>query len=667
VSLVTFISKYARGCAQYFLGSIRLKTTINNLFTVSSFIVASVLSASTIAADVTTDSTTDNTNTASPVVVTATRFAASIDSAPVNVTTITAADIANSSASNLSDVLNYQAGVSVTSLFGISGASSKVDLGGFGENGGQNTLVLLNGRRLNDLDLDGVNLAGIPLESIAQIDIIHGSAAVLYGDNATGGVINIVTKNAFDGKRAAVKIQTGSFQTQRLSADVRKLTGDTALSLALDNLKSNGYRDNNAYENASLAGELNQQQGNRNYGARVNLSREKTGLPGDLDEATYNTDPRAASSLDKTKETRNSIEGFFNDEHLATELTISKKHQEYVSTDFGLYESKSDLSTVSFTPRINRQYGNSSVIGGIDLYRSKFDAASTYNSQNAKQQSYAAYVTDAIALNSRTGLNLGVRQQKVKVSAEGASNERDDSITSWDITLSHKHSYGGRNYARIAKSFRMPVFDEMWSYFTGSFNLIKPQTGRHYEIGTRQTFASGLQLDANLFRINLKNEIAYDNASFSNINLDETRHDGLNVNVRTAVSKQTSVQAGYAYRKATVQSGLYSGNDIPLVARTKLKLSGQHQLDKNRTLGLDAVYTGKRRLANDDNNIGKKLPAYTRIDVNYTQQFDGWKGRIKLQNATNVKVADFGLYRPATNYYYPLPERAIYFTFEGEL
>jgi outer membrane receptor protein involved in Fe transport len=134
-----------------------------------------------------------------------------------------------------------------------------------------------------------------------------------------------------------------------------------------------------------------------------------------------------------------------------------------------------------------------------------------------------------------------------------------------------------------------------------------------------------------------------------------------------AASTQTILQAGYAYRKATVQSGLYSGNDIPLVPRSKINLSGQHQFDKNHTLGLNAIYTGKRRLANDDNNVGKNLPAYTRIDVNYTQQFNGWKGRIKVQNASNVKVADFGLYRTTMNYYYPLPERAIYFTFEGEL
>lgn len=639
----------------------RINNKINPLLAVSGLVFTSLVNTSTIAAD------SDTANTAAPVVVTATRFAASIDTAPVNVTTITAEDIANSSASSLDEILSYQAGVSVTNLYGVTGSSAKLDLGGFGENGGQNTLILLNGRRLNDLDLDGVNLASIPFESIAKIEIIHGNSSVLYGDNATGGVINIVTKNALDGEHASIKLQAGSFQTQRLAADIRKLAGNTALSLAFDGRQTNGYRDNNDYENANLSGELSQEEANWNYGTRLHFSREKTGFSGALTETDFKTDPTASSTEDKAKETRNSIEGFINNDGLAVELAVRKKHQEYISTDFGLYEAEADLTTVSLTPRINRQYGSNTLVGGFDLYHSKLGAESTFNSQDAKQKSYAVYLTDAIVLRKNTTLNLGLRRQKIKVTADGANNDRDDSISSWDFTLSHKHNYGGRNYARIAKSFRTPVFDEMWNYFSGSFTAIKPQTGRHYEIGTRQTFDHGLQLDANLFRINLEDEIAYDNASFSNTNLDETRHDGLNINLRTAISRQTSLQAGYAYRKATVQSGLYSGNDIPLVARTKLTVSAQRQFNKDRMLGLDAVYTGKRRLANDDNNVGDMLPAYTRVDINYTQQFNGWKGRIKVQNATNIKVANFGLYRAATNYYYPLPERSIYFILEGEL
>lgn len=630
-----------------------MKITINNLFIVSGLVFTSAVSSAAIAAD------NDTANTAAPVIVTATRFAASIDTAPVNVTTITAEDIANSSADSLADILNYQAGVSVKDLFGIAGASSTVSLGSFGENAGQNTLVLLNGRRLNDLDLDGVNLAGIPLKSIERIEIVHGSSSVLYGDNATSGVINIVTKNAFDGDHASIKLQNGSFQTQRISADLRKLEGNTGLSLAIDSVKSDAYRDSNGYENFTLMGEVSQEQAHRNYGVRFNLSREKVELPGSLDEATYEANPTAVGSFIYTaKESRNSIEAFLVDDQLAAELSVSKKHQE------ASYGSETDLSTVSLTPRFNHQYGRNSLITGIDLYRSKF------SEQGAEQKSYGLYVTNSITLPKNSNLNAGIRHQKIQVTADGSGENRDDNITSADITLSRKHNYGGRNYVRIAKSFRTPVFDEMWNFATSSLSLIKPQTGRHYEIGTRQNIGNGLQFDVNLYRMDLENEIAFDLATGmfgENINLDDTRHDGLNINVHTSISKQTSLQAGYAYRKATLRAGINTGNDIPLVPRTKITLSGQHQFAKSRTLGVDMVYTGKRPLANDDTNVGKDLPSYTQVDLSFAQQFNGWKGSIKVQNASNVNIASFGLYRSYANYYYPLPERALYFTFEGEL
>ncbi len=150
-----------------------------------------IASNSTIAAE----ESTHSFMTTAPIVVSATRFETSIDTAPVNVTTITSDDITRSNSTTLSDVLKTQAGINVTNLFGISGSKAKVDMGGFGGSGGQNTLVLLNGRRLNDVDLQGANLAAIPLDSIAQIEIVHGSSTVLYGDNAVSGVINIVTKN----------------------------------------------------------------------------------------------------------------------------------------------------------------------------------------------------------------------------------------------------------------------------------------------------------------------------------------------------------------------------------------------------------------------------------------------------------------------------------------
>ena len=65
---------------------------------------------------------------------------------------------------------------------------------GFGETGPLNTLVLVDGRRVNEIDLSGVDWTQIPLDQIERIEIVRGSGSVLYGDNAAAGVINIITK-----------------------------------------------------------------------------------------------------------------------------------------------------------------------------------------------------------------------------------------------------------------------------------------------------------------------------------------------------------------------------------------------------------------------------------------------------------------------------------------
>ncbi len=620
---------------------------------------------------------------AAPVVVTATRFEASIDTAPVNITAITADDIAMSNATTLSDVLKTQAGISVSSLFGISGSNAKIDMGGFGDNSGSNTLVLLNGRRLNDIDLQGINLAIIPLDSIAQIEIVHGSSTVLYGDNAVSGVINIVTKNGYDSEHSSIKLQVGSFQTQRLSADIRTIVNNTALSLAFDRLISDGYRDNNDNDNFSLMGELSREDSTWTYGARINLSREHGGLPGALDEPTTKITPTSAASADRARQRRHSIEGFFESEHTKTEITVSKKHQDYVSIDYGLYTADTELSTLSLTPRANQTYGRHALVGGFDFYRSNFDASTVYidpfspifNSNNTRditQDSYGIYLNDAITITETTKLNLGFRHHIIEVEANdiggSLNNKRKDSTNSWDITLNRKHSYGALNYVRIAKSFRSPVLDEMWNFTTGDFTLIKPQTALHYEIGTRQKFNNGMKLTANLFRMDVTDEIAFDGSA--NTNLDKTRHEGLNFNVSHAVSSQLSVNAGYTYRKANFVAGINKSKAIPLVPRDKISLSGSYKISANSQLGLDATHTSKRYFGDDNTNIGKQLPGYTQMNMSYSKQFNEWRAKILINNLTDVHTADAGYYvgwlTPPYSYY-PLPERAIYITFEGDI
>src|SRR6185369_10536732 len=125
---------------------------------------------------------------------------------------ITAQDIARSPSYNLPDILAQVPGVQLTTLYGVTanGARTSVDLRGFGAFATSNTLILVNGRRLNDVDMAQVDLSTIPLQSIERIEITRGnSGAVLYGDNAVGGLINIVLKNGVGGPPVSGRVEAG--------------------------------------------------------------------------------------------------------------------------------------------------------------------------------------------------------------------------------------------------------------------------------------------------------------------------------------------------------------------------------------------------------------------------------------------------------------------------
>jgi len=649
------------------------------------FIISSGLVTSSFASAA--NNSTDSVITSIPVVVSASRLDTSIDTAPVNITTITAEDISQSNANNLSDVLEEQAGINVANLYGISGSRATVDISGFGATGAQNTLVLLNGRRLNDVDLQGANLSAIPLDSIARIEIVRGSGTVLYGDNAGGGVINIVTKNGFDGKQGKLKLQVGSFQTNRLSGDLRTNNGDTALSLAFDGMKSDGYRDNNAYDNFSLVSEIDRQRNNKNYGMRINASREKIQLPDYVDEPTFKSDPTATMPgfvIGQAKEHRSSLEGFFDGNDLAGELTLSKKHQE--ATIVG--DTAADLTTVSLTPRYKHQFDKNKIIVGLDIYHSHLDTAAAFsnffpppaiirNRSNTTRKSVAIYAADTINLDVTTSMHIGLRHEQVKLdigntgNTSGNTNDSsNDGVNAYDFTVSHVHKYGGINYIRLAHSFRFPVLDEMWNYFSGSISLLRPQSADHFEVGTRQKFASGLDLKANIFIMNVTDEIAYDSLTFSNVNLDKTRHNGFNLDLSYPVNKKLKLTTGFSARKATFSNGPNKGNTIPLVPETKLTLSGNYHITQFSQLKVDFIRTGQRYFGDDNANVGKQMPTYNMINMSYSRQFNHWKARVLIQNLSNVSVANIGYYAsyltpPYT--YYPLPERAVYITFEGDM
>src|SRR4029079_1449583 len=121
-----------------------------------------------------------------------------------------------------------------------------------------NTLVLINGRRLNDIDIAGVDFSAIPKESIERIEITRGnSGAVLYGDGAVGGVINIVTKNAAElPPSARIQGSFGSFNYREGTFSANAASGSFATSVTGTGIWSDGYRQNNKLRQHSAVGDF---------------------------------------------------------------------------------------------------------------------------------------------------------------------------------------------------------------------------------------------------------------------------------------------------------------------------------------------------------------------------------------------------------------------------
>src|SRR5690606_34759501 len=103
------------------------------------------------------------------VVVSATRFEEPLERLAINASVITAEEIARSAARTLPELLGTRAGLYARDLFGNNAALAAIDMRGFGINGAENTLILVDGRRLNDIDRSGIQWSSIPLGAIERI------------------------------------------------------------------------------------------------------------------------------------------------------------------------------------------------------------------------------------------------------------------------------------------------------------------------------------------------------------------------------------------------------------------------------------------------------------------------------------------------------------------
>ncbi|HEY6024718.1 MAG TPA: TonB-dependent receptor [Pseudolabrys sp.] len=632
----------------------------------------------------------------------ATRTGTGITGASTSV--VTAEDIARSPGTTIQDVLSQETGVQTWSTSGgKNGAGTTVDLRGFGATASSNTLVLLNGRRLTDIDLSGVDLSAIPRDSIERIEITRGnSGAVLYGDGAVGGVINIITKTGVAlPPSARIEGGFGSFRQHEVNGSAAASHGPFAVSVFANGVNSDGYRVNDFVRQRNAVGDLRYTGDEGKAWLNISGDDQHLGLPGArlvdqsaginelITDRRGATTPNAFSSKTGENLTLGVSRMFGQNVELIVDGNLRRKDQTIFSTLFGFDTSDiRELTTASITPRANidaRIFGlPTKVTAGVDYYNSALEARRSvalndppFHTYNLRQQSTGVYAQQTVGILPTTDLSWGGRLQQTRLSARdrfdptapGAFDAQATPLDSVETQhalhfgIEHRFSEMIAIFGRVARSFRTPNVDERIGVnaFPVDFNL-KTQTSRDVEGGVRGRFGA-LEWQSSVYDMELNNEILF--IPFppigANINLDPTRRFGVETSASYRVNDRLRLKGGATYTRATFREGIYAGNDVPLVSRWWGNVGLSADLIPKLAV-FDAVlrYVGERRMDNDQANFQPLIPAHTTMDVRLGGQVQNLFWSIAVQNLFNVLYFDYAVASSATfgRYNaYPLPGR----------
>jgi iron complex outermembrane recepter protein len=634
-------------------------------------------------------------------------------------TVITAEEISHSPAQTLQEIIAQTPGVQLTSLFGgVNGAKTSVDLRGFGAFATSNTLVLINGRRLNDIDMAGVDFSTIPRNSIERIEITRGnSGAVLYGDNAVGGVINIVLKNGVGGPPVAMRAEAGvgSFNQRMASVSTALNSGPWSTSFYGNAIKSDGYRENNALDQRNGVGNLNYTTPDLKAFLTVTGDDQKLGFPGGrtvdpsigLDQLVtdrrgtntpfdYGNQQGASATAGFTKTLWNGAElivdggvrdkktqsGFFG------AIPFASPFPSFSST----YNDAS-LQTWSITPRLSIKNSilgvPSQILTGVDYYdatfrqdRGAFKGLAPTHIYDLSQQTLAGYWQQTVGLLPTTDFSYGARIQNTSLSArdrfdanapgcamffncsdQASPLDSNETQYALHVGLEHRLNNTFSVFGRAARAFRTPTVDERVSsgpfFVPGTFQL-KTQTSHDVEGGFRIK-AGAFQMQSSAYNMDLDNEIHFIPALFYNVNLGPTRRYGSETSASLRISDSLSLRAGAAYTRAVFREGPFAGNDVPLVSRYTAMGGVTWNIWQNY-LVFDATVRAwsERTMDNDQANTQRRIPADATVDLKLSGAYEHFFWSLSVNNVFDAQYYDYAIassFTPGRFSAYPLPGR----------
>lgn len=623
------------------------------------------------------------TQSLEPLVVSATRWEQADVPAAGSIAIISREQIEQSGALNVADALRGQGGVQVSDEFG-DGSRTVVSMRGFGANAPANTLILVDGRRLNNTDLAAPDLSSISLKDVQRIEVIQGSAGTLYGDEAVGGVINIITRRPV-GFEASAAAGYGSYDRQmQRGAVADRYANGLGFRVSVEHVRSDNYRERNRKRYANGFAHIDYAY----HGGRVFIEHEHVEenlqLPGGLFADQLAADRRQARYPHDFNDTSTDVSRLGLRQRLGSDWHLQAEFSNRYSAIGGR------LTNVPLTQRRHIRTFNPRLIGeiplsagkllvtaGADLEYSDYGLGTSFGQTNNAQDAQSLYAQVVLPLTQAFVLTAGTRKAWVHnhLVDSGAFGvfpngvNLNDHVWVSTLGISAALAPGWRMFLRRDENYRFPLADEQTLTPPGVVGL-RTQTGVSYEAGLEW---AAKRYSARLvgYRLLLHNEIDFDPAAGlfgANTNLDRTLRTGVIAQASAQVTDALRLAAQYTFVNAKFDSGAFAGNDVPFVARQQLHLSADYRFSDHWGLYTELQAISRRYASGDFANALAQLPGYAVVNMNLRYRRAGWLVEARVNNVLDKRYSDYA----ATNFnfttfatetgFYPAPERNVQLT-----
>lgn len=557
---------------------------------------------------------------------------------------ITATEIRDAGIDNVNEAIRKLAGV-----YGRKNTRGTqdydLDLSGFGADSANNLVILVDGVRLSENEQSVALLSSIPIDSVARVEIMRGGSSVLYGDGATGGVIQIITKQLGPTPlTGSVKAEVGQFYDRLGAISLMRGWDQVNASLNISDQKSDNYRVNNDMSQQNVNGALTWYFEDGRLGLRVDSSRQRFGLPGALTLAQFDQDPRqSVTSFDNGSNALDRYTAFFEKQlgawQVAAELSRRKRT---TKADFVSMQSLVNYSgwQTQFTPRVRYadKVGNidNELVIGLDFMNWNRQTDSSFSMEYATQKSRAIYFRDEMMFE-KARFAFGARHEVFdKTSVDPFKSAVDNydvaqGVNAWEVQGSYLLTPVVNVFAKVGQSYRVANVDD--NGFTAVPNtLLLPQLSHDVELGT-ELGDIHRQLIVRLFRHKLTNEIFFDptanNGFGANSNLDPTRRQGASIELKYRLSENWRLSTQAQHVRATFTEGPNEGKELVLVPKNTVTAHVNWMSGKSQKAYLGAQWVSSQRYGNDfTNTCSTLIPSYVTVDARYAQTFGQWEIRL---------------------------------------